>query len=251
MKNSPQKIMCKGGIKPPHKHDVLGGMKISKKKIMSKEGIKTPHKHDVLCGRGGATYKHVGNFTFRHLCLLNKDLYCRCEKKEKTKISKAIVDAIQGQDPPGKFLAIDQESGLWKEINESKAILKTSQALREGEKSKHREACSTSNDKKEKCPTSPMKPNECYGNFNRIIEPKLWRSRSQNIKTNNDFLSNVPFNVKKEPQNYSSSHSNIAPKIFNNNISNETGTKDEIDSNEFDDVDELIFQTFLPSDFIF
>lgn len=251
MKNSKKRIASKEGIKTPHKHNVLCGIKNSKKKFVSKEGIKTPHKHDVLCGRGGATYRHVGNYTFRHLALLNKDLYCRCEKNKKSKISKAIVNAIQGQNPPGKFLAFDKESSLWKEISDEKAILKTSQALREGVQYKRPEECSTSNDKTEKCPTSPMKPNECYGNFNQIFEPKRWRPQSQNIKTNSEFLSNIPFSFKKESQKCSSSYPYIAPKMFNNNISSEIGTKDKINSNEFDEVDELIFQTFLPSDFIF
>jgi len=93
--------------------------------------IKTPYAHDVLSGRGGATFKHVGNYTFRYLILLNKAAYVTCKKSEKIKISRSIVNAIRKQDPPGRFLAYNQESGFWNDIGDMKAILKTSQALRE------------------------------------------------------------------------------------------------------------------------
>jgi len=103
-------------------------------KIMSTipmTNIKAPYAHDVLSGRGGATYKHVGNYTFRYLILLNKAAYVTCKKSEKIKISRSIVNAIRQQDPPGRFLAYNQESGFWNDIGDMKAILKTSQALRE------------------------------------------------------------------------------------------------------------------------
>merc|ERR1712176_618088 len=91
----------------------------------------TPYAHDVLSGRGGATYKHVGNYTFRYLILLNKAAYVTCKKSEKIEISRSIVNAIRKQDPPGRFLAYNQESGFWNDIGDMKAISKTSQALRE------------------------------------------------------------------------------------------------------------------------
>jgi len=94
--------------------------------------IKTPHDHDVLSGRGGATLKHVGNYTFRYLVSFNKEAYVRCCKSDKRKISRAIVEAIRKQNPPGRFLAYDRSSGFWSDIGDKKAIEKTSQALREG-----------------------------------------------------------------------------------------------------------------------
>merc|ERR1712176_1404497 len=110
------------------------GQLLFSNKIMSSipmTNIKTPHAHDVLSGRGGATYKHVGNYTFRYLILLNKAAYVTCKKSEKIKISRSIVNAIRKQDPPGRFLAYNQESGFWNDIGDMKAISKTSQALRE------------------------------------------------------------------------------------------------------------------------
>ena len=30
------------------------------------------NEHDILCGRGGGSFKHLGNTTYRHLVNLNK-----------------------------------------------------------------------------------------------------------------------------------------------------------------------------------
>jgi hypothetical protein len=49
-------------------------------------------------------------------------------------VSKAIVQAVQQQNPPGRFLEITkQDNGLWKQIPYKRAVDKTSQALREKE----------------------------------------------------------------------------------------------------------------------
>ena len=45
---------------------------MANKYIANQPGIENPHDHDVLCGRGGAAFKHVGNYTFRYLVQLNK-----------------------------------------------------------------------------------------------------------------------------------------------------------------------------------
>lgn len=103
------------------KNDVIG------------EGIATPHDHDVLCGRGGAAFKHVGNYTFRYLVQLNKPIYVTCKKSQKRTISKNIVTAIKNQKPPGRFLELNTKENLWYEISETRTIEKTSQALREGQ----------------------------------------------------------------------------------------------------------------------
>ena len=49
-------------------------------------------------------------------------------------MAKAIVQAVQQQDPPGRFLEMAQkDSGMWKQITYKRAVDKTSQALREKE----------------------------------------------------------------------------------------------------------------------
>jgi len=101
---------------------------------LSMTNIETPHDHDVLCGRGGLIYKHVGNYTFRYLVLFNKNAYCSSRKADKIKIARSLVKAIRGQTPPGRFLKQDPETGLWHDIGDKRAIEKTSQALREGQR---------------------------------------------------------------------------------------------------------------------
>lgn len=59
-------------------------------------------------------------------------LYVCCERHEKICVSKAIVAAIRGQDPPGRFIEQDLVSGQWYDIGDRKAVDKTSHALRDG-----------------------------------------------------------------------------------------------------------------------
>ena len=58
-------------------------------------------------------------------------LYITCPKRHKIIVSKSIVEAVRRQNPPGRFL-IKEADGLWHDIGHSKALEKTSQALREG-----------------------------------------------------------------------------------------------------------------------
>jgi hypothetical protein len=67
----------------------------------------------------------------------NRDLYRSCPKHTKLLVSKAIVQAVQQQNPQGRFLEITkQDNGLWKQIPYKRAVDKTSQALREKEMGK-------------------------------------------------------------------------------------------------------------------
>ena len=89
---------------------------------------------DVLCGRGGLTNQHSGNEWYRRLIRSNRALYRSCPKHTKLLVAKAIVQAVQKQEPPGRFLEMFQkESGVWKPITYRRAVDKTSQALREKE----------------------------------------------------------------------------------------------------------------------
>ena len=94
--------------------------------------IAIPHVHDVLCGRGGGTNSHPGNTFYRNVVSDEKSLYLTCAKKEKVNVSKKIVDKIRKQNPPGRFLAREDDNGLWHDIGDKKAVEKTAQALREG-----------------------------------------------------------------------------------------------------------------------
>mmetsp|Transcript_37279 Transcript_37279/g.42579 ORF Transcript_37279/g.42579 Transcript_37279/m.42579 type:complete len:350 (+) Transcript_37279:68-1117(+) len=95
-------------------------------------GVKEPQKHDVLSGRGNFVNYHPGNEHFRSLVRKHKVAYLNCPKSQKSKFSQIIVDQIQSQNPPGRFLKQHPETKLWNDIGEKKALDKTRQALREG-----------------------------------------------------------------------------------------------------------------------
>jgi len=103
--------------------------------------IRTPNDHDVLCGRGGGINSHPGNIKFRNWVRERKENYNLAPSKAaKASVSREIVDRVTGQDPPGRFLQREEMekcqsgkgSSYWVEIDDTKAMAKTSQALREG-----------------------------------------------------------------------------------------------------------------------
>jgi hypothetical protein len=74
---------------------------------------------------------HEGNIWFRRLVRSNRALYKTCPKHTKLLVSKAVVKAVQGQCPSGRYLEIDKATNGWKVIQYKRALDKTSQALRE------------------------------------------------------------------------------------------------------------------------
>jgi hypothetical protein len=91
-----------------------------------------PHEHDVLSGRGNFVNYHPGNEYFRELVRQHKVEYVACPKARKGKFSRMIVDEIGKRVPPGRFLKQDNDTKLWYDIGDKKALDKTRQALREG-----------------------------------------------------------------------------------------------------------------------
>lgn len=96
------------------------------------DSIVAPHDHDVLSGRGNFVNYHAGNEHFRALVRKHKMAYVACPKPQKGKFSRVIVDEIRARNPPGRFLKQDNETKLWYDIGDKKALDKTRQALREG-----------------------------------------------------------------------------------------------------------------------
>jgi hypothetical protein len=102
--------------------------------------IRTPNPQDVLSGRGGGINSHKGNKTFREWVSQRKEEYNLAQnKKEKIAVALQVVRQVQQQVPvPGRFLQKDPTlaggSGghWWVEVDEAKALAKTTQALREG-----------------------------------------------------------------------------------------------------------------------
>jgi len=107
--------------------------------------IQEPHLNDILCGRGGSINSHPGNRVFRGWIAERRESYNLAESKaDKSRITSEIMERVQDQGPPGRFLQKIVEGdgsrrsepytlgGYWFEIDDSKALAKISQALREG-----------------------------------------------------------------------------------------------------------------------
>ena len=63
---------------------------------------------------------------------LVQELYVTSSKRQKTTVSRTIVEQVRALDPPGRFLERDMLTGKYFDVGDRKAIEKTSQALRDG-----------------------------------------------------------------------------------------------------------------------
>mmetsp|Transcript_5721 Transcript_5721/g.8821 ORF Transcript_5721/g.8821 Transcript_5721/m.8821 type:complete len:724 (+) Transcript_5721:272-2443(+) len=93
--------------------------------------IKVPHENDVLYGRGGGTNHHPGNKRYRKIVEGRKLDYVNSKRLDKPLVALEIIREWRGQDPPGRFLKLDESTGMWQDVGDKKAREKTSQALRE------------------------------------------------------------------------------------------------------------------------
>jgi len=99
--------------------------------ITTAQQVVVPHGNDILFGRGGNNNKHVGNERLRRMARENISVYKSATKKEKSQISRTIVNRIHSLKPRGRYLKRETNSGLWVEVGEEVAREKTSQALRD------------------------------------------------------------------------------------------------------------------------
>lgn len=88
-------------------------------------------ENDVLSGRGSKINQHPGNSFFRALIRQNKLRYVNSKPSDKKKIILDIIDKVEKQDPPGRFLKQDAKTAEWEVISFLEAKRKTGQALRE------------------------------------------------------------------------------------------------------------------------
>jgi len=95
------------------------------------KGIKDPHENDVMYGRGGGTNHHPGNKRYRKMVEDRKLEYVNSKRLDKPLVALEIIRIWRGQLPPGRFLKLDEKTGLWNDVGDKKAREKTSQALRE------------------------------------------------------------------------------------------------------------------------
>lgn len=103
-----------------------------KKLFVEAKGIQ-PHKNDILLGRGGKNNMHVGNEKLRELARKVADQYHRSSKKEKSYLSRSLVQKVLEMDPPGRFLRRHPKQNFWedKSDDEDKAREKCAQVLRD------------------------------------------------------------------------------------------------------------------------
>eukprot|EP00934_Nitzschia_sp_Nitz4_P006310 Nitzschia sp. Nitz4//scaffold17_size182527//137924//140248//NITZ4_001875-RA/size182527-snap-gene-0.283-mRNA-1//1//CDS//3329539403//6300//frame0 len=94
-------------------------------------GIKEPHDNDVMYGRGGGTNHHPGNKRYRKMVEDRKLEYVNSKRLDKPLVALEIIRVWRAQLPPGRFLKLDEKTGLWHDVGDKKAREKTSQALRE------------------------------------------------------------------------------------------------------------------------
>ena len=102
----------------------LRAMTVNTKKIVT-----CPNINDVLCGRGSGPYSHTGNKQFRDVVAEHKISYNTVDNHLKTLIAEEVVQFIQRQSPPGRFLS--KSGDTWYEVPHDVAVQKTKQALRE------------------------------------------------------------------------------------------------------------------------
>ena len=89
------------------------------------------HVNDILCGNGKRYRKTQGNEMYHHLVRAFVDTYAKQEnRKDKTRITKSIVEAVRMAKPPGRFLNMGK-NGIFYEIGDKKAWVKTGQLLRD------------------------------------------------------------------------------------------------------------------------
>jgi hypothetical protein len=114
---------------------------------------------------GGGTNRHAGNIYFRKIVSEYQSQYVLAKKLEKASLAQDIVRKIHNQG--GKFLKFNEKTSVWHEVTDKDAILKASQALREGAARKLRETWKAVNG----IPTNPVH----YSHSNPLDEDDtLW-----------------------------------------------------------------------------
>lgn len=94
-------------------------------------GIELCHNSTRITFVPYATTLVSGNIRFRSMVDQFKKQYEKCSRHEKTALAESLVRKWRAQSPPGRFLKMDESSGLWEDVGKE-ARRKCSQLLREG-----------------------------------------------------------------------------------------------------------------------
>ena len=100
-----------------------------KQKSWPLRGVKELGNNDCLLGRGSGVNHHPGNKRYRQLIAENRATYNRLPRSDKGTLTVKIVKDWRAQDPPGRFLKINEETQLWDDVGDEKARAKVSQSF--------------------------------------------------------------------------------------------------------------------------
>jgi hypothetical protein len=99
---------------------------------MTGETFPTLHSNDVLSGRGNGVAIYPGNRQFREFIRSFKDEYVRAYRNEKGNVASDVIRTVLSLNPPGRFVEKARNGNGYQLVDYSRALEKTSQALREG-----------------------------------------------------------------------------------------------------------------------
>lgn len=88
------------------------------------------HDNDVAFGKGRGSLNLPGNQQFRRLCWSLRDEYSMAAPEQKRCVAVMVYSTILEMNPPGRFVQPSTD-GEWEEVDETKALEKILQALRE------------------------------------------------------------------------------------------------------------------------
>lgn len=88
------------------------------------------HADKFNCILGGTNH-HSGNKRYRKMVEDRKIDYVNSKRLDKPLVALDIIRIWRNQDPPGRFLKLDEKTKKWNDVGDKKAREKTSQALRE------------------------------------------------------------------------------------------------------------------------
>jgi len=172
--------------------------------------IEQPSVHDVLFGRGGRINQHEGNISFRNLIHQQQGAYnLKANSKEvKANISRDIVEQIKlGK---GRFLerqnvstsSKSQWSKWWVEVDDSRAMSKTSQALREGAPSLRAQEVMASREQKRKVVrTNGTKSSKRARKSRKIVCKDITNSKVQTYFEDRNPVTNSKMQTHLEDRN--------------------------------------------------
>jgi hypothetical protein len=93
--------------------------------------FESTHKSLSIFTNLGGTNHHPGNKRYRQIVEDRKLEYVDAKRLDKPLVALDVIRLWRSQDPPGRFLKLDEKTGTWYDVGDKKAREKTSQALRE------------------------------------------------------------------------------------------------------------------------